>query len=120
MSVFEALWVPSHSDPIKQRRGMSLYHVVAFCPPKCGMQSLNVGTCKTVAEKSSFLWQAGAAPNEASSLASTPRSDGSIVLAGSTSGVWDTEEIGIRDFAAVALDEDGQELWRYQVRPWTA
>ncbi len=45
------------------------------------------------------------------------RSDGSIVLAGSTTGAWDEagEKVGIRDFAAVALDEDGQELWRWQV-----
>ena len=37
------------------------------------------------------------------------------MLAGTTSGVWDDQRIGINDFAAVALDEDGLELWRYQV-----
>lgn len=49
------------------------------------------------------------------SYAATPRVDGSIVLAGVTDGNWDGELVGTTDFAAVALDEDGAELWRYQV-----
>lgn len=60
--------------------------------------------------------QAGVAPNSVLSLASTPRADGSIVLAGITDGEWDGGPFGVVDFVAVALDEDGVELWRYQVR----
>lgn len=48
-------------------------------------------------------------------LAAATRADGSIVLGGSTTGDWDRELVGNSDFAAVALDEDGVELWRWQV-----
>lgn len=45
------------------------------------------------------------------------QSDGSLVLAGSTSEDWDGENAGgTDDFAVVALDGDGDELWRWQVR----
>ena len=47
---------------------------------------------------------------------SAARADGSIVLAGWTSGNWFGEVAGLQDFAAVALDEDGEELWRWQVK----
>lgn len=43
------------------------------------------------------------------------RADGSIVLAGYTNGDWAGEMVGQTDFASVALDEDGAELWRWQV-----
>lgn len=42
--------------------------------------------------------------------------DGSIILAGSTAGDWNGSIVGTRDFAAVRLDVDGTELWRWQVR----
>lgn len=46
--------------------------------------------------------------------------DDSIVLAGITFGNWvGTEGIhadGIRDFAAMAVDEEGLHLWSYQVK----
>lgn len=50
--------------------------------------------------------------------------DGSVVLTGETTGIWDettstiTESTtdDIVDFAAVKLDTDGTELWRWQVR----
>lgn len=46
--------------------------------------------------------------------ASAARSDGSIVLGGITDGDWDGDLSGIVDICAVALDEDGEELWRWQ------
>lgn len=47
--------------------------------------------------------------------AAAARADGSIVIGGYTSGDWDGEMIGYFDFVAVALDEYGTELWRWQV-----
>lgn len=43
--------------------------------------------------------------------------DGSVVLVGSTSGDWSTTHTNStsQDFAAVKLDADGAELWRFQV-----
>lgn len=42
--------------------------------------------------------------------------DGSVVLAGSTEGSWDGERAGdVSDFAAVKLNADGEEVWRWQV-----
>lgn len=41
--------------------------------------------------------------------------DGSIVLAGWTSGDWDAANEGDGDFAAVKLDADGVQLWTWQV-----
>lgn len=61
------------------------------------------------------LGQAGVEAVSVVMFASAARADGSIVLAGTTSGEWDGELAGILDFAAVALDEDGVELWRWQV-----
>lgn len=46
------------------------------------------------------------------------RADGSVVLAGFAYGFWDTALSGpggSTDFIAVALDEDGAEIWRWQV-----
>lgn len=43
-----------------------------------------------------------------------------MVLAGWTDGDWFGERVGINDFAAVALDEDGAELWRWQVKKRSA
>lgn len=62
-----------------------------------------------------LLEQAGIWPDDVVVYAATPRADGSIVLAGLTDGDWAGGPVGITDFAAVALDEDGEELWRYQV-----
>lgn len=43
---------------------------------------------------------------------------GSSVLAGCTSGGRDGENgLGGDDFAVVKLDANGNELWRWQVRP---
>lgn len=42
--------------------------------------------------------------------------DGSFVLAGWTNGTWDEPSDDSFDFAAVKLDADGTETWRYQVR----
>lgn len=41
------------------------------------------------------------------------------MLAGRTQGEWQGELVGTTDFVAVALDEDGEELWRWQVSLWT-
>lgn len=43
--------------------------------------------------------------------------DGSMVLAGYTFGDWAAGNAGEEDFAAVKLDSDGVELWRWQVGP---
>lgn len=42
--------------------------------------------------------------------------DNSIVLGGYTAGNWDGPNAGLNDFAAVKLDANGTELWRWQVR----
>lgn len=42
--------------------------------------------------------------------------DGSVVLAGSTSGDWQGNNLGKSDFAAVKLDADGNLLWKWQAR----
>lgn len=44
--------------------------------------------------------------------------DGSVVLVGSTEGEWFDENQGSKDFAAVKLDIEGVEEWRYQARRW--
>lgn len=62
------------------------------------------------------LRQTGIVAASVVALASAARADGSIVLAGYTTGDWDGAAAGITDFAAVAVDEDGEELWRWQVR----
>ncbi|CAM9911136.1 unnamed protein product, partial [Laminaria digitata] len=41
--------------------------------------------------------------------------DGTIVLGGSTNGDWDGPNAGGFDFAVVALDAGGREIWRWQV-----
>ena len=41
--------------------------------------------------------------------------DGSVILAGSTTGVWGEASIGSDDFAAVKLDAEGNLLWAWQV-----
>lgn len=42
--------------------------------------------------------------------------DGSVFLSGFTEGDWKGIHKGLEYFAAVKLDIDGQEEWRYQVR----
>lgn len=42
-------------------------------------------------------------------------SDGSVYMVGNTQGEWAKAHSGDSDFAAVKLDEDGRELWRWQV-----
>lgn len=44
------------------------------------------------------------------------REDDSIVLAGYTSGAWADTNKGPNDFAAIKLDSDGNEIWKWQVR----
>lgn len=41
--------------------------------------------------------------------------DDSVVLAGHTEGEWSTTSAGYFDFAAVKVDADGEEVWRWQV-----
>ncbi|CAN0410202.1 unnamed protein product, partial [Pylaiella littoralis] len=64
----------------------------------------------------SVVWeyQAGVTTYFVSAWGAAGRSDGSVVLVGRTEGVWGDEQIGTTDFVAVALDEDGGELWRWQ------
>lgn len=42
--------------------------------------------------------------------------DGSVLMAGWTSGNWDGAKGGFYDFVAVKLDADGNVLWNWQVR----
>lgn len=42
--------------------------------------------------------------------------DGSIFLAGDTVGSWSGVNAGDLDFLVVKLDDDGKEMWRWQVR----
>lgn len=42
--------------------------------------------------------------------------DGSLLLVGSTTGDWDGVSAGEDDFAAVKLDSESDEDWRWQVR----
>lgn len=39
-----------------------------------------------------------------------------MVLAGSSKGVWNGINYGGQDFAAVKIDSDGTEIWRWQVK----
>lgn len=41
--------------------------------------------------------------------------DGSVLLAGSTTGNWDGDNHGMKDFAAVKVNSDSNEGWRWQV-----
>ena len=41
--------------------------------------------------------------------------DGSILVAFRTDGDWDGVNVGRDDFAAVKLDANGTEIWRWQV-----
>lgn len=48
----------------------------------------------------------------------TPLQDGSVLLVGYTFGDWDegiSATLDKRDFAAVQLDANGNEVWRWQV-----
>lgn len=47
--------------------------------------------------------------------ASAVRDDGTIVLGGYTEADWAGSSAGGTDFAMVALDADGEEIWRWQV-----
>ncbi|CAM9911095.1 unnamed protein product, partial [Sphacelaria rigidula] len=40
--------------------------------------------------------------------------DGSVILAGQTSGDWNGSNAGVTDFAALKLDADGVLQWRWQ------
>lgn len=42
--------------------------------------------------------------------------DGSVFLAGETTGDWGSVNEGRSDFALVKLDAGGNEIWRWQVR----
>lgn len=42
--------------------------------------------------------------------------DGGLVLAGYSTGAWGQQNLGEEDFVVIKLDEDGSELWRWQVK----
>lgn len=42
--------------------------------------------------------------------------DEGVVFVGLTYGAWIGDNAGESDFAAVKLDSEGVEVWRYQVR----
>lgn len=67
-------------------------------------------------ETPSVLGQGSVPLDSVVSFGAAARADGSIVLAGWTDGDWFGERTGFADAAAVALDEDGVELWRWQVK----
>lgn len=41
--------------------------------------------------------------------------DGSVILAGSTTGVWGKANMGSGDFTAIKLDAGGDLVWAWQV-----
>lgn len=67
----------------------------------------------------SYRRQAGASDNkDVLSHAVAARADGSVVLAGMSYGTFAgklSTTDGHSDFAAVAIDKNGNELWRWQV-----
>ncbi|CAM9819697.1 unnamed protein product [Scytosiphon promiscuus] len=67
----------------------------------------------------SVIWRYQASLEDLGTIpfASAARADGSIVLAGASDGPWEGSAdtpYGVVDLCAVALDEDGGELWRWQ------
>lgn len=66
-----------------------------------------------------FLLQDGTVFNDKWEAAATAV-DGSIIVAGTTHGNWTGTKYIFgddpRDFAAMAIDEDGMLLWSYQVK----
>ncbi|CAN0002449.1 unnamed protein product, partial [Sphacelaria rigidula] len=60
-----------------------------------------------------WKWQDGTAAQDYLYAASALE-NGSVLLVGSTGGKWDGLNAGGSDFAAVTLDADGTELWRWQ------
>lgn len=42
--------------------------------------------------------------------------DGSVILAGYTSGSWTESNAGEEDYLVIKLDSDGKEIWVWQVR----
>lgn len=62
------------------------------------------------------LWQEGTDEDEAFNAAITT-ADGNVVVAGYTAGSWDITNDGWFDVAAAKLNvDDGDVIWRYQVR----
>lgn len=62
-------------------------------------------------------WQAGDPGDDYWNSVAFGRSDtSSIFLAGDTTGLFNTETVGMNDLAAARLDTDGDVTWKYQVR----
>lgn len=61
------------------------------------------------------LFPQGGTPEFDGSRGIFPQDDESVVLIGNTGGVWSNASSGVVDIAAVKLDVNGQQLWRWQV-----
>ena len=59
--------------------------------------------------------QDGTGLNDTFKAAAASGGDGSVILAGSSSGNWSGVTLGEMDFIAIKLDSDGNEMWRWQV-----
>lgn len=73
----------------------------------------------TLFHRYNLCYQAGTLDTgDVIALAGTSRVDGSIVMAGKSHGIFATNlstADGSSDFVAVAIDKNGEELWRWQV-----
>ncbi|CAN0353219.1 unnamed protein product, partial [Scytosiphon promiscuus] len=85
-----------------------------------GFQGLSAGNNDFVAIKlnssdGTEIWryQDGSSETDLMYAVSGTKDEG-VVLAGFTDGTWSVDNAGGSDFAAVKLDSDGIEVWRYQ------
>ena len=62
-----------------------------------------------------FLVQGGSAADDTVHTV-TLTEGGSVILAGSTTGVWGEAHVGSEDFAASKLDAAGNLIWTWQVK----
>ncbi|CAM9529226.1 unnamed protein product [Hapterophycus canaliculatus] len=85
-----------------------------------GFSELSLGDNDFVAIKlnssdSTEIWRYQDGSSETDMVyASAATEDEGVVLAGFTDGTWSGDNAGGSDFAAVKLDSDGVEVWRYQ------
>lgn len=61
------------------------------------------------------VWQEGSDDGSDVIEGAAAGEDGSVFLAGYTSGDWTETNLGAYDYAAVKLDSNGEVVWRMQV-----
>lgn len=64
-----------------------------------------------------YSWRQGGTTGDDKVNAAAMAEDGSVLMAGWTSGTWGEAEAGFYDFVAVKLDAAGKLLWNWQVWP---